>query len=111
MADTYTMRKHLAIACALALAVSACKQQDADASVIGEYRSLTGATATFGQSTHKGVTMAVSAINASGGVLGKKLRVVTEDDQGKPEEAMTAVTKLINKDRVVAVLGEIASSN
>jgi branched-chain amino acid transport system substrate-binding protein len=44
-------------------------------------------------------------------VLGKKIKVIHEDDQGKPEEAQTVVTKLINKDRVVALLGEIASSN
>src|SRR5690606_2010395 len=50
-------------------------------------------------------------INAAGGVLGKPLRLVTEDDQGKPEEALTAATKLISKDRVVALIGEFASSN
>lgn len=79
--------------------------------LIGHFGSLTGATATFGQSANKGIGMAIDAINASGGVLGKKLKVIVEDDQGKPEEAMTVVTKLINKDRVVALLGEIASSN
>ena len=43
-------------------------------------------------------------------MLGKKVRVIVEDDQGKPEEAATAVTKLINQDHVVAILGEVASS-
>jgi branched-chain amino acid transport system substrate-binding protein len=79
--------------------------------VIGEYGSMTGATATFGLSTHKGIMMALDAVNAGGGVLGRKISLVSEDDQGKPEEAQTVVTKLINKDRVVAILGEIASSN
>jgi branched-chain amino acid transport system substrate-binding protein len=78
--------------------------------VVGEYGSLTGTTATFGQSTHNAVMMAFDEINASGGVLGKKLRVIVEDDQSKPEEAATAVTKLINQDRVVALIGEVASS-
>jgi branched-chain amino acid transport system substrate-binding protein len=55
--------------------------------------------------------MAVDAVNQSGGVLGKQLKLLVEDDQGKPEEALTVVTKLISKDRVVALLGEIASSN
>ncbi|HLP41307.1 MAG TPA: ABC transporter substrate-binding protein [Fibrobacteria bacterium] len=102
---------------ALALAtLAACnKKETADSGpaeiVVGEYSSLTGATATFGQSSHKGIVMAFDAINQGGGVLGRKIRLVTEDDQGKPEEAMTAVTKLINKDRVVTVLGEFASSN
>ncbi len=87
------------------------KKEVANEIVIGEYGSMTGGTATFGQSSHKGIAMAVEAINQGGGLLGKKIRLVTEDDQGKPEEAQTVVTKLINKDRVSAILGEIASSN
>jgi len=99
-------------AAAAILALAACDKKDAgNEIVIGEYGSLTGATATFGQSSKRGIEMAVDAINQSGGVLGKKLKVLVEDDQGKPEEAQTVVTKLINKDRVVALLGEIASSN
>jgi branched-chain amino acid transport system substrate-binding protein len=78
--------------------------------VIGEYGSLTGSTATFGISTKNGIDMAIDEVNKAGGVLGKKVRVIVEDDQTKPEEAQTVVTKLINKDHVVAVLGEVASS-
>jgi branched-chain amino acid transport system substrate-binding protein len=83
----------------------------ADEIVIGEYGSLTGSTATFGISTKNGIDMAVDEINAAGGVLGKKVRVIVEDDQGKPEEARVVVQKLITRDKVVAVLGEVASSN
>src|SRR5262249_18313044 len=54
--------------------------------------------------------MAVDDLNKAGGLLGKKVRVIVEDDQGKPEEAQTVVTKLITKDQVVALLGEVASS-
>jgi branched-chain amino acid transport system substrate-binding protein len=79
--------------------------------VIGEYGSLTGDKATFGQMTHKGIELALEELNASGGLLGKKVRIIVEDDQGKPEEAANAVQKLVNQDRVVAVLGEVASSN
>ena len=61
-------------------------------------------------SSDAGVQLAVDEINAAGGVLGKKIRVVVEDDQSKPEEAATAVLKLIKQDEVVAVLGEVASS-
>jgi len=49
-------------------------------------------------------------VNKAGGLLGRKVRVIVEDDQGKPEEAQTVVTKLITKDQVMAVLGEVASS-
>jgi branched-chain amino acid transport system substrate-binding protein len=78
--------------------------------VVGEFGSLTGTTATFGISTKNGIDMAVEDVNEAGGLLGKMVRVIVEDDQGKPEEAQTVVTKLINKDQVVAVLGEVASS-
>ncbi|SYZ72533.1 conserved exported hypothetical protein [Candidatus Zixiibacteriota bacterium] len=78
--------------------------------LIGEYSSLTGTTATFGQSTHRGVLMAVDEINQDGGVLGKKIKLLTEDDQSKPEEAAMAVTKLISRDGVKAVIGEVSSS-
>jgi branched-chain amino acid transport system substrate-binding protein len=78
--------------------------------VIGEFGSLTGSTATFGISTKNGIDMAVDQINQSGGLLGKQVRVIVEDDQGRPEEAQTVVTKLITSDNVVAILGEVASS-
>ena len=79
--------------------------------VVGEYGSLTGAQATFGQSTHNGIMLAVDEINGGGGVSGRKIRIITEDDQSKSEEAANAVTKLISQNNVVAVLGEVASSS
>lgn len=79
--------------------------------VIGEYGSLTGGQATFGQSTHNAVMLAVDEINSGGGVNNRKIRVITEDDQSKSEEAANAVTKLISQNNVVAVLGEVASSS
>ncbi len=49
-------------------------------------------------------------MNAAGGILnGRRLRLLVEYDQRRPEEASNAVTKLITQDRVVAVLGEVAS--
>jgi branched-chain amino acid transport system substrate-binding protein len=78
--------------------------------LVGEYGSLTGGQATFGQSTHNAVMLAVDEINSAGGVNGRKIRVITEDDQSKSEEAANAVTKLISQNNVVAVIGEVASS-
>lgn len=77
---------------------------------VGEVGSMTGSEATFGNSTHRGILLAFEEINKSGGIKGKKLKVVSLDDQGKPEEAATAMTKLITQDKVVAVIGEVASS-
>lgn len=81
-----------------------------DVILIGEYGSLTGSEATFGQSTDHGVTLAIDEINAAGGLNGKKLAVKVYDDQGKTQEAGTVVTRLITNDKVVAVIGEVASS-
>ena len=78
--------------------------------VIGEYASLTGGSASFGQSSHKGTALAIDEINAAGGVLGKKLKLITEDDQSQAGQPATIARKLISQDKVVAVLGEVASS-
>jgi len=72
---------------------------------------MTGPEATFGQSTHNGIMLALDEINGAGGVKGRKIKVITEDDQSKQEEAANAVTKLISQNGVVAVLGEVASSS
>src|SRR5688500_5410764 len=78
---------------------------------IGVYGDTTGATSSFGGSTQIGIELGFCEINAAGGVNGKKLEMVFEDDQGTPEKAKTVISKLINQDKVVAVLGEVASSN
>lgn len=78
---------------------------------VGVYGDLTGATSSFGQSTKNGIELAVEEINAAGGVNGKKIILIVEDDQGRPEQAKTVVSKLINQDKVQAVLGEVASTN
>lgn len=78
---------------------------------VGVFADLSGTTASFGQSTKNGIELAVDEINSAGGVLGKKIQLVVEDDQGRPEQAKTVVSKLVNQDKVQAVLGEVASTN
>jgi branched-chain amino acid transport system substrate-binding protein len=95
--------------CGLLAAALGCQQRD-DEIRIGEFGSLTGGTATFGTSSHEGTMLALDEINAAGGLLGKKVRVITEDNQSKPEESVTAVLKLIKQNQVSAVIGEVASS-
>lgn len=92
----------------IVLLVSCAKKEDAV--VLGEFGSLTGVTATFGKSTQRGIEMALEEANKAGGIEGIPVRIVVEDDQSKPEEAATAVKKLINQDKVILVLGEVASS-
>jgi len=96
-----------------AFLTSGCKKESAGQSgeviKVGEFASLTGKEAAFGQSSHKGTLLAVEELNATGGVLGKKIELIYEDDRSTPGEAATVVQKLISRDKVVAILGEVAS--
>ncbi|MCX6845884.1 MAG: ABC transporter substrate-binding protein [Verrucomicrobia bacterium] len=81
-----------------------------DTILIGEVASMSGGTAAWGKAQNEGVKMAVDEINAAGGLLGKKVKLLTEDDQSKNGEAATVTKKLVSRDGVVAVIGEISSS-
>ena len=96
-------------AIAALLLLSACSKPS-DTIKIGEYASITGKEASLGQSSHRGTLLAVETINAAGGILGKQIELITEDTQSKAGESGTAVRKLISRDKVVALLGEVASS-
>ena len=106
------MLKKLALAMTAMALVAGCtnKSENSNEILVGEFGSLTGSEATFGLSTNKGIRMAIDEVNAAGGVKGKKIKVITLDDQGKAEEAASAVTRLITQNKVIAVLGEVASS-
>ncbi len=100
--------------CAILLNISCTKkgpsQDELNEIRIGQFGSMTGAEATFGRSTDKGIRLAIDAKNEQGGIKGKKIRLITEDNQGKPDEAAAVVKKLITQDQVIAILGEVASN-
>jgi branched-chain amino acid transport system substrate-binding protein len=114
-----SMRKLNVFVALVSIVLMACPPPEANRNadtgkgdiLIGEYGSMTGSEATFGQETHNAIMVAVDEINAAGGVNGRKLRILTEDTQSKAEEAANAVTKLITQNSVVALLGEVASSS
>lgn len=103
-------------AAAMALLASAsltslgCNKAKNDEIVVGAFLSLSGADSAFGIDTQKGIALAVKEINAAGGVKGKKLKVLYEDDKSTPMEATNKVQQLIDRDKAVAILGEVASS-
>ena len=101
--------KRLLVTLAVVLPLMISCTKKSDEIVIGEYDSLTGSDATFGLSTNKGVRMAFDEINAAGGIKGKKISLITLDDQGKNEEAASATTRLITQNKVIAVIGGVAS--
>jgi len=101
---------------ALALAFS-CSRPSEDSTTnhstikIGYFGDLTGPTFNFGQSAINGVLMAASEINQAGGISGRKIDVVIEDDKGSPEEAARLTTKLIDQDKVLAIIAGGTSGN
>src|SRR5882724_11166486 len=107
------------LVCMLAVAIG-CKQEqqgggnvggaDTAAIKVGEVGSMTGTEATFGTSSHNGIQLATNEVNGAGGIKGRQIVVIALDDQGKPEEAATAATRLISSEHVVALLGEVAST-
>lgn len=94
------------------LHLTACKNPNQSQSElrVGALLSLTGATAEMGRSAADGIRLAVEETNAAGGVLGKKITLIIEDDQSTADAAKSGTTKLIEEHRVAAILGEIASS-
>lgn len=95
----------------LLLGTIACSKAPTNEILIGEYLPMSGDLATYGQDAHSGVTMAVDEVNAAGGILGKKIKLITEDEQSKPEEARTAALKLIQRHGVSVLIGDMASGS
>ena len=93
-----------------AASTSGTNTASGDEIVIGHFASLTGTTATFGKSTDNGIRLAFEQINAGGGVLGKNISVVTEDNASRTEQVPSVVQKLINQKKVLVLMGEVASS-
>ncbi len=100
------MKRLFIAALVLATLLAAVGAQDIR---IGGVGPVTGEAATFGVSTKNGMTMAVEEWNEKGGILGRRIRLIFEDDKGDPAEGATVYTKLIQQDRVVAIVGTVMS--
>ena len=94
------------------LAAIACQPSGSggDKVRIGVFMSLTGDTANFGISSTNGIKMAADEVNATGGINGKQIELLVQDDRSDASEAATIVTKFVTQDQVHAILGEVASS-
>lgn len=105
-----TRRELLQAAAAATLSGSLGCKKSSNGITIGLYLSLTGDKADFGISTRNGINIALDELNAAGGVLGQRVRVVAEDTRGDSNEAASAVTRLIDRERVCGIIGEVAST-
>ena len=105
---------------AFSIAVTGCGQKAADGDknagggsdkiYVGWVAPLTGACAENGQQMKNGAELAVKEINAAGGINGKQVELVAQDDKSDPKEAANIATKFTSDDRLVAVLGNYNSS-
>jgi branched-chain amino acid transport system substrate-binding protein len=92
----------------LALSLSVAGQNTVK---IGVITSLTGSQAAFGEAHKNGYAIALDEINATGGVLGKKVELDFYDDQSKPDQAVQGVSKLLDQDHVAMLVGAYSSEN
>ena len=99
-----TKIKTLVSAVALTWAVAAIAAEPIKIGVTGPF---TGGSAPMGVSMRDGVKLAVSEINAKGGVLGRKFEIVERDDEAKNERGVQVAQELINKEKVCATVGFI----
>jgi branched-chain amino acid transport system substrate-binding protein len=106
------MKRILLASIVMASLLNACgpSSSGGDKVRIGVFMSTTGSTAAFGISSVNGITMAADEVNAAGGINGKKVELLVQDDRSDASEAATIVTKFVTQDQVHAILGEVASS-
>src|ERR1043166_8784328 len=104
--------KRILVALVISLGLlSACNNQGAGDKVrIGVFMSTTGTTANFGISSVNGIKMAADEVNKAGGINGKQVELLVQDDRSDASEAATIVTKFVQQDQVNAIIGEVASS-
>lgn len=84
--------------------------KDDDTIKIGTIVPMTGKVSSFGQSAKEGVLLAEKQINAEGGIHGKKIKFIIEDDQGDQNVALNVFNKLVDKDKVDVILGPLTSA-
>jgi branched-chain amino acid transport system substrate-binding protein len=101
----------LLMAGALAGCGGGTKQEATNEIKIGGNFELTGGVANYGKQAVNGIQLAIKQANASGGVLGKQIKLVLADNKSESAEATNAITKLITQDKVVAMFGPATSSN
>ena len=109
-------RALIALILALFCCSPACRQssersQDHSTIKIGFFGDLSGPTFNYGESAKNGLLMAVDEINLGGGIDGRRIDIVIDDDAGSPEKAATMAGKLIDVDKVIAIIAGGTSNN
>lgn len=108
MSQSFYKKGFLALAVTAAMGATAVAQADIKVAVAGP---MTGANASFGEQFMKGASAAAKTINDAGGVNGEKIVLVQGDDACEPKQAVAVANKLVDQDKVVAVIGHFCSSS
>lgn len=108
-------KKTIGLALVSMLLLAGCNAQDSpnskgDTLKIGASFALTGDVAVYGKAANNGAQLAVKEFNEKGGVLGKQVEYLVEDNKGDQIEATNAFNKLVDKENVVAFIGSDVSS-
>ena len=102
------LRKSLVLVVSVLLIMSAVAL-GAEEIVIGLVTPVTGDVATFGMSVRNAALLWEKQVNGRGGIQGRKVKVIVEDDKGTPSESANAVSKLINQSKVLMIMGPVTS--
>lgn len=112
------IKKKIALGLTLAMSIgifSGCGAAGSGGSSSGEIKigvvtPLTGSISAYGKSARNGLDLLQSEVNDKGGINGKKIKFVYGDDENKPASAVNVAQKLINEDKVVAIVGPLTST-
>lgn len=103
------LKVSFALALLAALCFVGCAKADTGNIKIGGIYPLSGSVAVYGVEARNGVQLAVEEINAAGGVNGRKLELIAEDDEGNPEKTVNAYKKLTTKNHAKIIIGSLTS--
>ncbi len=95
-------------ACILLMALGGCGREEQ--AQVGFMGPLSGPKSQFGISVRNGIELAVREVNATGGIRGRRVRLLIEDDRGELEEVAASFARLMRRGNVCAVIGEVTSS-
>lgn len=102
--------KMLVLLMVLVLGVSLIPVNGAGGTIkLGAILPISGQVSAYGTQSRDAILLAVEEINAKGGILGKKVEMIVEDDENMPDKTMNALKKLVAKDKVVGFIGALTS--
>jgi branched-chain amino acid transport system substrate-binding protein len=100
----------LAVSASLALAQNASQGVTKNEIILGSIQDLSGPIAGFGKQVRNGMILRVEEINEQGGINGRKIKLIVEDSAYDPKKAVLAAQKLVNQDKIFAMVAHIGTA-